>query len=176
MEDHNPSQLTTEVVPPELKQRLTGGRKQEAEKQPFITQDERVERVWQCKDGVKVWHREEVGLAVGYPLRFGEALTLGTVSIAARVVGVALEAALRTLLHVPAKLGRATGRNGLQDPLLAWGDRMGLPIAVAIEPDNVSYFPARRRGLSPSGSRWATTMSGGHGITPPRGAVRPRGS
>jgi hypothetical protein len=109
-------------------------------------------------------------------LRFGEALTLGTVSIAARVVGVALEAALRTLLHVPAKLGRATGRNDLQDPLLAWGDRMGLPIAGTIEPDDISYFPARRRGLSPNGSRWATTMSGGHGITPPRGAVRPLGS
>jgi hypothetical protein len=119
MEDHHPSQLTTEVVPTELEQRLTGGGKQEAEKQPFMTQDERVERVWQCKDGVQVGHREEGGLAVGHPWRLGEALTLGTVSMAARVVGVALEAALRTLLHVPAKLGRATGRNGLQDPLRA---------------------------------------------------------
>ena len=83
MEDHNTTQLTTEVVPTELKQRLTGGRQQQTEKQPFITQDERVEGVWQCKDGVKVWNREEVGLAVCHPWRFGEALTLGTVPIAA---------------------------------------------------------------------------------------------
>src|SRR5919197_4997325 len=75
MEDHNPTQLTTEVMPTELEQRLTGGCKQQAEKQPFITQDERVEGVGQGKDGVKVWHREEVGLAVCHPLRFGEALT-----------------------------------------------------------------------------------------------------
>ena len=142
MEDHNAAQLATEVVPTELEQRLTGGRKQQAEEQPLIAQDERVEGVWQRKDGVKVWNREEFGLAVCHPLRFGEALTLGTVPIAARMVGVALEAALRALLHMPAKLGRATGRDGLQDPLLARGDRMGLPIAVAIEPDDVGHFPA----------------------------------
>src|SRR5262245_16923777 len=102
MEDHHPSQLTTEVGPPELEPRLTGGRQPEAEKQPFITRDERVERGWQGKDGVKVWHREAVGLAVGHPWRCGEALTLGTGSIAARGGGVALAAARRTLLHVPA--------------------------------------------------------------------------
>jgi hypothetical protein len=83
MEDHNPTQLPPEVVPTELEQRLPGGCKQQAEKQPFITQDECVEGMRQCKDGVKVWDREEVGLAVGHPLRFGEALTLRTVPIAA---------------------------------------------------------------------------------------------
>jgi len=142
MQDHNPSQLPPEVVPTALEQRLTGGRKPEAEKQPFITQDERVEGVRQCKDGVKVRHREKVGLAIGYPLGFGEALARGTVPIAARVVSIALEAALRTLLHVPAKLGRATSRDGLQNSLLAGGDGLGLPIAVAIEPDDVGHFPA----------------------------------
>src|SRR5687767_2543623 len=142
MEDHDATQLAAEVVLTELEQRLTGSPKQEAEEQPFIAQDERVEGMRQCKDGVKVRDREKVGLAIGYPLGFGEALALGTVPIAARVVGVALEAALRALLHVPAKLGRATGRNGLQDPLLARGDRMGLPIAVAIQPDDVGHFPA----------------------------------
>ena len=79
----------------------------------MIAQDQRVEGVRQCKDGVKVRDREKFGLAIGHPLGFGEALALGTVSIAARVVGVALKAALRTLLHVPAKLRRATGRDGL---------------------------------------------------------------
>jgi hypothetical protein len=56
--------------------------------------------VWQGKDGVKVGHREAVGLVVGHPLRCGEALALGTVPMATGVVGVALEAALRALLHV----------------------------------------------------------------------------
>jgi hypothetical protein len=98
--------------------------------------------VRQGKDGVKVRDREEVDLARGYPLGFGETLALGTVPIAARVVGIALEAALRTLLHVAAKLRRATGRDGLQHPLLAGGDGMGLPRAVAIQPDDVGHFPA----------------------------------
>jgi hypothetical protein len=123
-----------------------------------------------------IGHREEVGLAVGHPLRFGEALALGTGPIATRVVGVALEAALRPLLHVPAKLRRATSRDGLQNPLLAGGDWMGLPLAVAREPDNVGHFPAGWGGLGTGGSRWATTMISDHGLTPPRGAGRPLGS
>jgi len=122
MEDHDATQLAAEVVPTELEQCLTGGCKQEAEKELFIVQDERVEGVRQCKDGVKVRDREQVGLASGHPLGFGEALALGTVPIAARVVGVALEAALRALLDVSTKLGRATGGDGLQDSLLARGD------------------------------------------------------
>jgi hypothetical protein len=122
MEDHDATQLAAEVVPTALEQRLTGGCKQEAEKQSFIAQDERVEAVRQGKDGVKVRDREQFGLAISYPLGFGEALALGTVPIAARVVGIALEAALRTLLDVSTKLGRATGGDGLQDPLLARGD------------------------------------------------------
>ena len=142
MEDHDATQLAAEVVPTELEQRLTSGCKQEAEKQPFCAQDERVEGVRQGKDGVKVWHREEVGLAVCHPLRFGEALTLRTVPIATGVVGVALEAALRALLHMPAKLRRATGGDGLQDPLLARGDRMGLPIAGAIEVGRCQPLPS----------------------------------
>jgi hypothetical protein len=83
MEDHDATQLAPEVMPAELEQRLTGGRKQQAEKQPFIPQDERVEGVRQCKDGMKVRDREKVGLAIGHPLGFGEALALGTVPIAA---------------------------------------------------------------------------------------------
>jgi hypothetical protein len=83
MEDHDATELTSKVVLTELEQRLTGGRKQEAQEQPFITQDERIEGVWQRKHGVKVRDREEVGLAVCHPLRCGEALTLGTVPIAA---------------------------------------------------------------------------------------------
>ena len=59
----------------------------------MIAQDQRVEGMWQRKHRMKVGHWEEFGLAVGYPLRFGETLALGTVPIAARVVGIALEAA-----------------------------------------------------------------------------------
>jgi hypothetical protein len=176
MEDHDATQWAAEVVPPALAQRLTGGCTQEAEQQPFMTQDERVEAVRQCKDGVKVRDRAQCGLASSYPWGFGEALALGTVPIAARVVGIALEAARRPLLDVSTKLGRATGGDGLQDPLRARGDGRGLPIAVAIEPDDVSHCPAGWGGFCTGGSHWATTMSGGHGLTPRRGAVRPRGS
>src|SRR5215813_11619154 len=92
------------------------------------------------------------------------------------MVGVALEATLRALLHMPAQLGRATSGNGLQDSLLARGDRMALPIAVAIEPDDVRHFPAGWGGLCTGVSRWTTTVIGGHGLTPSRGAARLLGS
>ena len=62
---------------------------------------------------MKVRNGQEFCLTVCDPLRFGAALTLETMAIAARVVGVALEAALGALLYVPTKLGRATGRDGL---------------------------------------------------------------
>src|ERR687886_626877 len=92
------------------------------------------------------------------------------------MVGVALEAALRALLHVPTKLRRATGRHGLQDRLLARRDWLGLPIAGAREPDDVGHFPAGWGGLYTGGSRWTTTVIGGPGLTPSHGAVRPLGS
>ena len=54
---------------------------------------------------------------------------------------MAFEAALRTLLKVPAELGRATGRDGLHHPILGLRDDMGLPIGVSIKAQNVTDFP-----------------------------------
>jgi hypothetical protein len=112
MEDHDATQLAAEVVPTELEQGLTGSRKQEAQEQPSIAQDQWVEGMGQRKHGVKVWDGQEFRLTVCDPLRCGEALTFRTVPIATRVVSVALEAALRALLHMSTKLGRTTGRDG----------------------------------------------------------------
>jgi hypothetical protein len=67
----------------------------------LIAQDQRVEGVRQCKDGVKVRDREEVGLAVGHPLRCGEALALGTVPIATGVVTDAFRPTAQTLFDMP---------------------------------------------------------------------------
>jgi hypothetical protein len=96
---------------PNLEQGLTGGRKQQAQEPSLIAQDQRIEGVWHREHGVKVRDGQEFRLTVCDPLCFGEALTLGTVAIAARMVGVALEAALRALLHMSPKMGRATGRD-----------------------------------------------------------------
>jgi hypothetical protein len=76
MENHDAPELAAEVVSTELEQCLTGGRKQQAQEEPWIAQDEGIEGVGQRKDGVKVRDREEFSMAIGHPLRFGKALTL----------------------------------------------------------------------------------------------------
>ena len=47
----------------------------------------------QRKDAVEIGHGEQLCPAVFDPLRLGEDLTLGTVAITARVIGVVLESA-----------------------------------------------------------------------------------
>ena len=45
------------------------------------------QRSRQRVDHTKVWHRQQLGLALGQPLACGGALTLGTVPVAARIIG-----------------------------------------------------------------------------------------
>jgi hypothetical protein len=46
LEDHDAAQLAAEVLSTALEQRLTGGRKQQAQEQPLIAQDECIEGMW----------------------------------------------------------------------------------------------------------------------------------
>ena len=42
---------------------------------------------------------------------------------------------------MPAELGRTTGNDGVDHLLLSRSDRMGLPIGVAIQAEDVGDFP-----------------------------------
>ena len=118
VQDHDTAQLAPELLLPKLLQGLTGGGEQEGDKLPFVAEEQGVEVVRKRKHGVKGGDGEELRLAGFDPWGRGEALTLGTVPIAAGVVDSAREAAWGTLLGVAPSLGRATGRDSLQDLLL----------------------------------------------------------
>jgi len=108
MHDLDTTALAPQMLAAELEQRLAGSPQQQREQGPFGGEDERMECMRECKDAMARGHRDEVGLAVCDPLRLGEGLTRGTVTIAARVIRVALKAALWTLFRVSPEVGGAT--------------------------------------------------------------------
>src|SRR5208337_4861991 len=71
----------------------------------LLAKHERVEFVRQREDIVKVRHGQQFRLTFFEPLRFDQGLTLGTVTVAARIVGVALETARGAVLPMPAQSG-----------------------------------------------------------------------
>jgi hypothetical protein len=101
MEDHGGAELAAQVLPTTLETRGPGGTKEPAQQEPFVTQKQGIEGVGEGQHRVKVGGRQECCPPGCYPVGFRDGLTRGTVPVATRVVGVAFEAALRTLLGVP---------------------------------------------------------------------------
>ena len=83
-----------------------------------MRQGQRSERGRQREHDMMILDRQQVlGLAVE-PVRAGKGLALGTVAVAARVVGDALVAAIQTVLDVPAqRRGAAVGQVAQRLPL-----------------------------------------------------------
>jgi hypothetical protein len=85
MEDHSGAELAAQVLPTKLEQRGTGGTKEQAQQEPFVTKNQGIEGVGEGKHRVKVGGRQEFCPPGCYPIGFREGLTLGTVPVAARV-------------------------------------------------------------------------------------------
>ncbi len=107
-------------VPGDGAQRGRGGSKQHPIEQPFVLEGQRAERSRQGADDVEVGHRQEVGGPRREPRRPGGSLTLGTVAVAAGVVGEDLVAAGGALLFVAAQGGGAAPCQIAQQATLAW--------------------------------------------------------
>jgi Phage integrase family len=146
LEDHAGAELAAQVLPATLEERVTGGAQEQAEQEPFVAKKQRIEGVWEGQHRVKVGRRQEFHTPGRDPVGFGDSVTLGTVTVATRVVGIAFEAALRTLLRVAPELRRATGHDGFHPLGLCRCDRVRLPIALAVETKNIGDFPRRRLG------------------------------
>jgi hypothetical protein len=71
----------------DLLQSLGRGAKQEAIDNPLVLQGERAKRHRESEHNMKIFNREQLGFAGVYPLRSRGGATLGTVTVAARVVG-----------------------------------------------------------------------------------------
>jgi len=65
---------------------------------------------------VEIRHRQQLGLAIGEPLRAGQTLALRTVPVAAGIVGDAGLAAILTPLNMAAERSRPTRLDGRYDP------------------------------------------------------------
>jgi hypothetical protein len=118
------------------------------------------------KHGVEVGGRQQLGALRVDPLGRGPRLTFGTVAIPACAIRIARTATLRTPLRMPAELGRTTGQDGIDSLLLGRRDRMGLPIGVARQAEDVGDCP---RGPGRSwlpGPSLGAAPSGRHGRTP----------
>ena len=89
----------------DLLQGLGGGAEQEAVDHALVLQGDRAERRRKSKHHMKIFNRQQLGFPGLHPLRGGGGLALGTVAVAARVVGDLLMPAPVTLLDVPAHGG-----------------------------------------------------------------------
>ena len=104
----------------DLVERLCDGVKQHAVHDSLVGQGQRVECIGQGENNMEVLDGKQFFGAVRHPLRAGNALTLGTVPVAAGVVGDAPVLALVARFDVTTQGRGAAGDDGAQDaPLLA---------------------------------------------------------
>lgn len=118
MQDHDSTELAAQVVAAKLKEGVTGGLKQQTQQKAFVAKDQRVEFVRQGHHRVEVGCGQKISLPCFDPVGLGYGLALGTVTVATRVVGVAFETALWTLLGVATQLSRAAGHDGVDHLVL----------------------------------------------------------
>jgi len=80
---------------------------------------------------MEVGDRQQLGLAIGNPLRAGQTLALRTVPVAAGIVGDAKLAAAVALFDMTAQRCRAAGFDGAHDPALAPTQMAGMGLTVS---------------------------------------------
>jgi hypothetical protein len=99
---------------------------------------------------MKILARQEFGLAFFQPLRAGQGLALGTMSIGARVVCVPLVAALVTSFQMTAERRGATQFDRAQYPLLLRRQRSSMRLAklVAMSAHDIGDFQGRPHGAA----------------------------
>ena len=176
VQEHRRGHLAPEGLATELQERLTGCLKHESEQGPFVAQDERVKVMGEGKDRVKIRHGQERSGAGLDPACGGQRLTLGTVAIAARALGVAFEAAPGTAFGMAPELRGATGDDGVEHPVLSRGYPMSLPVGVAREANDIGDFPLGPLRPRCSVSCMGTGGGGEHGLTPRVREADPRRS
>ena len=97
----------------DLQQGLRAGLKQQTVDLLFVLQGERRQLMRQSEDDVEVAHRQHFGLPLGDPAVAGRGLALGTMAIAAGVIGDGLMPALGALVAMAAQSGGAATLDGV---------------------------------------------------------------
>jgi hypothetical protein len=147
-----------------------GRSQQPGEPRAFVPEDERVERLGQRTDAVEIRPWQACSRAVFPPLGPGKRLTLRTVAMTARVVGIAFAPPVRPLCSMPAEWGGTADSKGVEALLRGGRHRLGGTIRLAIAAEDVRDCPRRGAGLS---LPWRWVAAGGprgHALTPLGGA------
>jgi hypothetical protein len=97
------------------------------------------------EDHVKIWNIEKLSLPLLDPLRPGQALAFGTVSIPAAIEGIAFKATLIATFEVAAECRGAAHLDGAHDAPLRSGHRraMLLSIRFSVTAEYVRHFQLR---------------------------------
>jgi hypothetical protein len=120
---------------------VAGSPQEQREQGAFVDQDEGSERMGERKDAGAIRYGQECGLAGVDPLRLGQGWTLGTVAIAAGVLGIALKAALRTLGGMSAERRGTTDHDIVHHFVMARWHMRGGAIGGPRVPQDVGNFP-----------------------------------
>ena len=81
---------------------------------------------------MEIRHRQQLGLAGGQPFGAGGALALGTVAVAARVVGDPDQAAIGAALGMAAEPGGAAGFDCRHDAALDPAEMAGMVSTIGL--------------------------------------------
>jgi len=105
-------------VPSDILECLRHGTQEQPVEEAGVLQRERPEVVWESKNHMAVGGLKEFLLAGGKPRGLRRAMTFGTATVAAGVVGLDLVATLVTLGDVAPERRCPTHRDGAQRPVL----------------------------------------------------------
>src|SRR5712692_8707741 len=119
------------------------GSEQDIKKDGLVAESERIQFVRNGEDDVEVGNRQERGQSFFEPIVAGYVLALGTVAIAAGMVGDALVTAGVALVQVSAEGGRAALRDVAHHLLLCGRRRVPAAILIAMRTENAGDLTRR---------------------------------
>ena len=147
VEDSEESDLGSEMlrIRRDGSQCLGSHTEEDAKDQIFILVSDGGDRLWHCKDDVKIADLQEFSLSVLDPLRACETLTFWAVPIPAAIETVPFMPALIATFEMTAECGCAAHLDGVHDAPLCLRHRraMVFSISFSIAAEYVRYFPLR---------------------------------
>ena len=136
-------------VASDFEQRGGTGAEEQVVEQPLVLKHERGELMRQREDDMEVGHGQQLGGTRGEPLGACVALALGTVPVAARVIGDGLMSAAQTLIAMTAERRRAATDDSVHHLAVLRGQMRSMPFreAAARSANDVGHLeggPAHR--------------------------------
>lgn len=137
------------VVGGDRPQRFCGRLKQDVVDGALILEGDGSDLIRHCEHHVKIWDGKQISLTMLEPLRPCERLTLGTIPIAAGVVGDAFMSAGVASLKMSTQRRRATLLNSTHDAALLATDSIGVQVSigVTVTAENVRKFQCGTHGV-----------------------------